>query len=89
MLSCFVSIILRVMGTVLGGVLGIIVWEIARGNPYGVVILSFFVMMPLYFIFFTSQVFNIVAIMTQITLLLVSTLRKENSDYTYLLHISQ
>ncbi|KAI8080209.1 uncharacterized protein B0P05DRAFT_540434 [Gilbertella persicaria] len=65
------TVILRVMGTVLGGVVGIIVWEITRGNPYGIVVLTFFVMMPLYFIFFTSQVFNVVALMTQMTLLLV------------------
>lgn len=67
----FFSLILRVLGTILGGVLGIIVWEIVRGNPYGLVILTFFVMWPLYYIFFTSQIINMVAIMTQITLLLV------------------
>ncbi|KAI8371963.1 hypothetical protein EDC96DRAFT_439303 [Choanephora cucurbitarum] len=65
------SVILRVIGTVLGGVLGIVVWEVVRGNPYGLVILTFFVMMPLYYIFFTSQIFKMVAIMTQLTLLLV------------------
>ncbi|KAI8355533.1 hypothetical protein BD560DRAFT_335853 [Blakeslea trispora] len=65
------SVILRVIGTVLGGVLGIIVWEIARGNPYGLVVLTFFVMMPLYYVFFTSQILKMVAIMTQLTLLLV------------------
>lgn len=64
-------LILRVGGTVLGGVLGIVVWEIVRGNPYGLVILMFFIMWPLYYIFFTSQIINMVAIMTQITLLLV------------------
>lgn len=62
---------MRVVGTVLGGVVGIIVWEITRGNPYGLSVLMFFVMMPLYYIFFTSQIMNIVAIMIQITLILV------------------
>lgn len=38
----------------------------------------FFVMMPLYYIFFTSQIMNIVAIMTQITLILVVIM-----EYTY------
>jgi hypothetical protein len=61
-----------VAGTVLGGVLGIIVWEITRGNPYGLAILTFFLMIPLYYLFFTSQVLNIVAIMTKVTLLLVN-----------------
>lgn len=75
------------MGTVLGGVLGIIVWEIARGNPYGVVILTFFVMMPLYLVFFTSQIFNIVAIMTQITLLLV-TIGKKKTDTRSISYLS-
>ncbi|KAI8877640.1 hypothetical protein K501DRAFT_260071 [Backusella circina FSU 941] len=67
----FLTIILRVAGTIMGGVLGIIVWEITRGNPYGLVILTFFLLMPLYYLFFTSQVLNIVAIMTKVTLLLV------------------
>ncbi|KAI7892507.1 uncharacterized protein EV154DRAFT_441374 [Mucor mucedo] len=65
------TIILRILGTVLGGVAGIIIWEITRGNPYGLVILTFFVMWPLYYVFFTNQVLNIVAIMTQVTLMLV------------------
>lgn len=38
----------------------------------------FVVMMPLYYIFFTSQIMNIVAIMTQITLILVVVM-----EYTY------
>lgn len=62
----------------LGGVAGIIVWEITRGNPYGLSVLMFFVMIPLYYIFFTSQIMNIVAIMTQITLILVVIM-----EYTY------
>ena len=69
---------MRVVGTVLGGVVGIIVWEITRGNPYGLSVLMFFVMMPLHYIFFTSQIMNIVAIMTQITLILVVIM-----EYTY------
>ncbi|KAI8639572.1 hypothetical protein BD408DRAFT_349684 [Parasitella parasitica] len=74
----FFTVILRVVGTVLGGVAGIIVWEITRGNPYGLSVLMFFVMMPLYYVFFTSQIMNIVAIMTQITLILVVIM-----EYTY------
>lgn len=75
------SIILRILGTVLGGVAGIIIWEITRGNPYGLVILTFFVMWPLYYVFFTNQVLNIVAIMTQVTLMLVSDRRKKLGTY--------
>ncbi|GAN01233.1 hypothetical protein MAM1_0005c00665 [Mucor ambiguus] len=71
-------VILRVLGTVLGGVAGIVVWEITRGNPYGLSVLMFIVMMPLYYIFFTNQIMNIVAIMTQITLILVVVM-----EYTY------
>lgn len=74
----FCSVILRVLGTVLGGVAGIVVWEITRGNPYGLSVLMFFAMMPLYYVFFTSQIMNIVAIMTQITLILVVIM-----EYTY------
>jgi hypothetical protein len=68
------------MGTIAGGVLGIIVWEIARGNPYGLAVLTFFVMWPLYYIFFTSPIFNITAIMTQVTMMLVSNGRKDIYD---------
>ncbi|KAI9486242.1 MAG: hypothetical protein EXX96DRAFT_516153 [Benjaminiella poitrasii] len=67
----FFSVILRVIGTVLGGVLGIIVWEITRGNPYGLSVLLFIVMIPLYYIFFTNQLFKIVAIMSQVTMIMV------------------
>lgn len=63
-------------GTVFGGVLGIIVWKIVDGNPYGVVALTFVVMWPLYYFFFTGEATKILIIMTQITLLLV---RIENS----------
>ncbi|KAI7897489.1 uncharacterized protein BX663DRAFT_444994 [Cokeromyces recurvatus] len=67
----FVTVTLRVIGTVLGGVLGIIVWEIARGNPYGLIVLMFVCMIFFYYIFFTNQIFKVVAIMTQVTLILV------------------
>lgn len=73
-----IRIILRVAGTALGGVLGIIVWKIVDGNPYGLVALTFVVMMPLYYYFFTGEVTKIVIIMIQVTLLLVSKQRKEN-----------
>jgi hypothetical protein len=63
--------VLRVIGTILGGVLGIIVWEITRGNPYGLSVLTFFVMMPLYFLFFTKRILTPGVMMTQITAILV------------------
>lgn len=71
----------------MGGVLGIIVWEIARGNPYGLVVLTFFLMMPLYYLFFTSQVLNIVAIMTKVTLLLVNIAITILNQVLYLVYI--
>ncbi|KAG0929547.1 hypothetical protein G6F30_011974 [Rhizopus arrhizus] len=67
----FFGTVLRVIGTILGGVLGIIVWEITRGNPYGLSVLTFFVMMPLYFLFFTKRILTPGVMMTQITAILV------------------
>ncbi|KAI8086522.1 uncharacterized protein BX664DRAFT_159289 [Halteromyces radiatus] len=37
----YLSSLLRFVGTVIGGVLGIVVWEISRGNPYGLSVLCF------------------------------------------------
>ncbi|RCH92303.1 hypothetical protein CU097_001626 [Rhizopus azygosporus] len=63
--------VLRVIGTVAGGVLGIIVWEITRGNPYGLAVLMFILMMPLYYLFFTNKMLSPLVIMIQITCILV------------------
>lgn len=67
------------IGSVIGGVLGIIVWEIVRGNPFGLAVLNFFVMMPLYYLFFTKQAIGMGVIMVQITNILV----KEKSQRNY------
>ncbi|KAG1469964.1 hypothetical protein G6F56_002956 [Rhizopus delemar] len=63
--------IMRVIGTIVGGVLGIVVWEITRGNPYGLSVLTFFVMMPFYYLFFTKKMLSPGVIMVQITTILV------------------
>lgn len=62
---------MRVIGTIVGGVLGIVVWEITRGNPYGLSVLTFFVMMPFYYLFFTKKMLSPGVIMVQITTILV------------------
>lgn len=62
---------LRVIGTVAGGVLGIIVWEITRGNPYGLAVLMFILMIPLYYLFFTNKMLSPLVIMIQVTCILV------------------
>jgi hypothetical protein len=60
------------MGSILGCVLSIIVWEIVRGNPYGIAVLSFFVLAPFHYVFFMKPVYSFLAIMTQFAYLIVS-----------------
>ncbi|KAI8084668.1 uncharacterized protein BX664DRAFT_366267 [Halteromyces radiatus] len=61
----------RVLGSVVGAVLGIVVWEITRGNPYGLAVLCFALFIPLYHIFFFSAMYRIVGLMGKITMVLV------------------
>ncbi|CEJ05363.1 hypothetical protein RMCBS344292_19306 [Rhizopus microsporus] len=61
----------RVIGSIVGAVLGIIVWEITRGNPYGLAVLSFVIFLPLYYIFFFVAKFRVAALMSKITMILV------------------
>ncbi|KAI8991729.1 hypothetical protein BDF20DRAFT_812473 [Mycotypha africana] len=68
----YFTVVLRVIATVIGGVMGIVIWEIVRGNPYGLTILTFVVMLPVYHIFFTREVLRMGTIMVQITLVLVT-----------------
>jgi hypothetical protein len=66
------SILFGLMGSILGCVLSIIVWEIVRGNPYGIAVLSFFVLAPFHYVFFMKPVYSFLAIMTQFAYLIVS-----------------
>ncbi|KAG1470552.1 hypothetical protein G6F56_002620 [Rhizopus delemar] len=61
----------RVFGSVLGAVLGIVVWEITRGNPYGLAVLLFFVFLPMYYIFFFVTKYRVAVLMGKVTMLLV------------------
>ncbi|KAI8391663.1 uncharacterized protein BYT42DRAFT_509805 [Radiomyces spectabilis] len=61
----------RVLGSVAGAVLGIVVWEITRGNPYALAVVCFIVFIPLYHIFLFNGTFRVAALMTKITMLLV------------------
>ncbi|KAG0167527.1 hypothetical protein DFQ30_005988 [Apophysomyces sp. BC1015] len=65
------AVLLRVIGTIIGAVLGMIVWEITRGNPYGLAVLSFFLFIPHYHVFFFTQNYKVVALMSKVTLILV------------------
>lgn len=65
------SLFYRVAGSVIGSVLGIIIWEICRGNPYGLTVLCFFVYIPAYHIFLFITQYRVVALMSQVTLTLV------------------
>lgn len=62
---------MRVLGTVLGGVLGIIIWEMTTGNPYGIAVVFFAVFLLVYHVFLTKPPLRMLAIMVMITSLLV------------------
>ncbi|KAI8391640.1 uncharacterized protein BYT42DRAFT_557576 [Radiomyces spectabilis] len=67
----FFAIMMRVAGTILGGVLGIVVWEISRGNPYGLAVVLFIFILPLYYAFFFIAPLRVLALMAKVTMLLV------------------
>ncbi|KAI8642259.1 hypothetical protein BD408DRAFT_344582 [Parasitella parasitica] len=61
------------LGTICGGVLSIIVFEIARGNPYGLAVLTFVVMPPFHYVFFTNPAYSFFSVMTQYAYLMIIT----------------
>ncbi|KAI7892588.1 uncharacterized protein EV154DRAFT_462242 [Mucor mucedo] len=68
------TVILGLLGTVIGALLSIIVWEIVRGNPYGIGILSFImVFVPFQYMLLTSRIYSFLAIMTLFAYLMVIT----------------
>ncbi|KAI8874930.1 hypothetical protein K501DRAFT_299570 [Backusella circina FSU 941] len=60
----------RVIGSVVGAVLGIVVWEITRGNPYGIAVVCFVLFLPAYYVFFFRAKYRVIALMGKITMLL-------------------
>lgn len=64
--------VMRLLGTVAGGVLGIVVWEIAQGNPYGLAVVLFIAYAILYYILMTNPNTRMFCILTVVTLTLVS-----------------
>lgn len=70
---------MRIVGTAIGGILGIVVWEISRGNPYGLAVLMFFVLCVLYHVLMYKPVLRMVAILTIVTLLLASISQKTSA----------
>jgi hypothetical protein len=60
----------RIIGSVVGAVLGIVVWEITRGNPYGIAVVCFVLFLPAYYVFFFKAKYRVIALMGKITMLL-------------------
>lgn len=70
-------VVFGLLGTVIGAVLSIIVWEIARGNPYGIAVLTFFaVFIPFEYLLIVSRIYEFLAIMTLYAYLMVNNNRK-------------
>ena len=62
---------MRVLGTVCGGVVAIIVWEIAQGNPYGLAVVSTIVAIIFYYCLLYKAPLRMLAIMSLITMVMV------------------
>lgn len=63
---------MRVLGTVFGGILGIVTWEMTRGNPYGICAVCFVVYSLIYPTFLSKPQTRVMIILTVITHVLVS-----------------
>lgn len=64
--------LLRLIGTIIGGVLGIVIWEISRGNPYGISVLCFVCFLFLQYSFFYGPMYaKPISILVTVTLGLV------------------
>lgn len=72
-------VVFGLLGTVIGAVLSIIVWEIARGNPYGIAVLTFFaVFIPFEYLLMVSNIYDFLAIMTLFAYLMVNNNKKKS-----------
>ncbi|KAI9302036.1 hypothetical protein BJ944DRAFT_206690 [Cunninghamella echinulata] len=68
----YASMIFRLAGTVFGGIIGIIVWEITRGNPYGIAVLTFSIVVYFkYKLFFGAPYMRPISLLTIVTMMLV------------------
>ncbi|KAI7853113.1 hypothetical protein BDC45DRAFT_464852 [Circinella umbellata] len=67
----FYTVIMRVLGTVFGGVVAIAVWEISRGNPYGLAAASTVVAILFYYCLLYKAPLRMLAIMSLITMMLI------------------
>ncbi|KAI9253395.1 hypothetical protein BDA99DRAFT_519655 [Phascolomyces articulosus] len=65
------SLLMKTLGTIAGGVLGIVVWEITQGNPYGIGGVLFVVLAILYYQLMYRPTLRMFCVLTIITLLLV------------------
>lgn len=83
----YFSGIMRVVGTVAGGVLAIVVWEISRGNPYGLGVLIFVMATFFYYILIYKPLLRTLAIMTLITMVLVRTLELYGIAMVFMFHL--
>ncbi|GAA5810350.1 hypothetical protein MFLAVUS_003771 [Mucor flavus] len=74
------TVVFGLLGTVIGAVLSIIVWEIARGNPYGIAVLTFFaVFIPFEYLLIVSRIYEFLAIMTLYAYLMIITTGYQNA----------
>lgn len=72
MINTYCRFFMRLLGTVVGCVMGIVVWYICQGNPYALAIVMFVLNYWMYHYFFYKPFFRIAILMAQITTILVS-----------------
>ena len=63
---------MKTLGTIAGGVLGIVVWEITQGNPYGLGVVMYIALVIIYYNLMYRPTIRIFCIVTIITLILVN-----------------
>ncbi|KAI8147193.1 hypothetical protein BJV82DRAFT_509020 [Fennellomyces sp. T-0311] len=74
-------LIMRVSGSILGCLIGVTIWEISSGNPYGIAVLCFAFFVPIYYIFFFTTTYKVAMFLSKVTLLLVIIYEYNNVEW--------
>ncbi|ORX53644.1 hypothetical protein DM01DRAFT_1383643 [Hesseltinella vesiculosa] len=69
--SCFFGTMVRTLGTFVGAVCGLMIWEITQGNIWGILVVNFIFNIPMYMIYTLSTFWRATGLFSLITTSLI------------------